>query len=564
MLLWKWCDLLSRGQREETARHLANHLRVSLQEKKLIFFGPGYLPNLDDGKIDAAQASLILSDHPAAAEFLRRLLPPDLADPPDRSIAEDVDSTIAAEWINDPELSRLLFENLSDEDYWPGVVQRLQELRRANARKFLEYRALAVALALVYDQALPIFWPHRQVDSHKVPIAPMPVTFWFNFWIEGNESQALMFDLRRLSPGEIKYIVDAPLDLSEFRWARKNAKYQRSDLAKAFDAVSYSQERIGSGRFHWEGGDYTLQIIRLQGGICVDQAYYAAIVGKARGFPTLFFTGQGSQGGHAWFGYLKGENQWELDCGRYKYQNYAIGEALDPQTWLPISDHQLNLYAKGLRDPLAYFASEDDILIGHLSESAGDTSKALDAYESAMQVCPQNPSGWAAKADYLVRAKAPANLLRSHHEAAIQQFLTNRDVRVTHQIALAELARQAGDISAAESLERQIIAQNKRQRSDLSVNVAARKVIALVDARQFDQALAEYRRQLKAVGKTGGGHLFYDIVQPLVEALVAAGREAEARECLALARKSLAPVAGGTIDGDLRELEMSLRSSPGQ
>ncbi|HEU4679905.1 MAG TPA: hypothetical protein VFS35_10320, partial [Terrimicrobiaceae bacterium] len=153
---------------------------------------------------------------------------------------------------------------------------------------------------------------------------------------------------------------------------------------------------------------------------------------------------------------------------------------------------------------------------------------------------------------------------RSHHEAAIQQFLTNRDVRVTHQMALAELARQTGDISAAESLERQIIAQNKRQRSDLSVNVAAQKVIALVDAKQFDQALAEYRRQLKAVGKTGGGHLFYDMVQPLVEALVAAGREPEARECLALARKSLMPVAGGTIEGDLRELEMSLRSSPGQ
>ena len=138
MLLWKWCDLLSRGQREEAARHLANHLRVSLQEKKLIFFGPGYLPNLGDGRIDAAQASQILSDHPAAAEFLHRLLPPDLADPPDRSIAEDVDSAILAEWINDAELSRLLFENLSDEDYWPGVVQRLQELRRANARKFID------------------------------------------------------------------------------------------------------------------------------------------------------------------------------------------------------------------------------------------------------------------------------------------------------------------------------------------------------------------------------------------------------------------------------------------
>lgn len=564
MHLWKWCDVLSRNQRSEAARHLADHLRRSREDGKLIFFGPGYVPSFHDEKFDAEQASQILSGYPASAEFLRRLLPSDLSDPPDRTIAEDLKQEIVVEWINDPELSRLLFENLSERDYWPGVLQRLQELRMSNASKFTEYRALAVALALVYDQAFPNFWPHGQVDPKQVPTTAMPMTTWFNFWIESNESRALMFDLRMLSPGQIKHIVDAPLDLSEFRWARKHARYQRSEFAKAFDAVSYSAERVRTGRFHWEQGEYCLQNIRLRGGICVDQAYYAVIAGKARGLPTLFFTGQGSQGGHAWFGYLKAENRWELDCGRYKNQNYAIGEALDPQTWLPISDHQLQSHSRGLRDGLEYFASQDDILIGRMSETAGDAVKALHAYESAIQVCPQNPSGWAAKAEYLVRAGAPSNVLKSHHEAAVQQFLTNRDVRVAHQIALARIARQAGAIEEAESLERQIIAQNKRRRSDLSVNVAAQKVIALVEAKQFDQALAEYRRQLKTFGETGGGNLFYDIVQPLVEALLAAGREREARDSLTLARKALKPEIGGTIESDLRDLEMSVASRPGR
>ena len=88
--------------------------------------------------------------------------------------------------------------------------------------------------------------------------------------------------------------------------------------------------------------------------------------------------------------------------------------------------------------------------------------------------------------------------------------------------------------------------------------MAAQKIIALVAAKQFDQAFAEYRRQLANLGKTGGGNFFYDIVQPLVEALLAAGDERTAREVLALARKALKPGIGGTIDGDLRDLEMSV------
>ncbi len=187
-----------------------------------------------------------------------------------------------------------------------------------------------------------------------------------------------MLDLRKLSPDQIKYIVDAPLDLAEFRWARKYAKYQRSEFAKAFDAVSYSRARATSGAFVWSQGEYTLQNLRQQAGICVDQAYYAMIAGKAHGLPTLFFTGQGSQGGHAWFGYMKSENRWVVDCGRDKNQNYAIGEALDPQTWLPISDHDLKFQAKGLRNGLEYFSSQDDILIGRMSESMGDSVTCLE------------------------------------------------------------------------------------------------------------------------------------------------------------------------------------------
>jgi tetratricopeptide (TPR) repeat protein len=194
----------------------------------------------------------------------------------------------------------------------------------------------------------------------------------------------------------------------------------------------------------------------------------------------------------------------------------------------------------------------------------GNNVQASRAYQSAIQVCPENGSGWSAKAEYLRRSRAPLQVLKAHHQAAVQQFLTDRDMRVTHQLAIARIAREQGATQEAEGLERQIIAQNKRQRSDLSVSVAAQRIMTLIEARRFDDALAEYRRQLTAIGKLGGGNFFYDIVQPYVEAVSAAGQAAQAKEAIALARKGLNPEVGSILEGDLSELGKSLGNGSGR
>ena len=555
MFLWKWCEVLSRNQRREAGRLLARHLTLSAQDNSIIFFGPGDDPHFEHNSPRLEEVNKIVSDQTTGAQLLRQLLPTDLADVPDKIIAESLDPAVIAEWINDEELSRLLFENLSDHDYSPGVLTRLQEIYLRNRQKFKEYRGLAIALALVYDQSFPRFWPHRQVEPQWIPVAELPIAERFAFWVESNESGVLLLDLRKLSPDNIKFVVDAPLAASEFAWARKNVRYQRSDFAKAFDAVTYAWDRVKSGNFHWKSGEYTLQNIYRQEGICVDQAYYASIAGKARGLPTLFFTGQGADGGHAWFGYLKSGDTWELDCGRYKNQNYVIGHALDSQTWLAISDHELETHRQGRRKGLEFFSSQDDILIGEMSERSGDGARALRAYESAMQVCPQNRAGWNAKAAYLWRTGAPLNALKSHYEAALRQFTTDVDMRVEQQKALAQLARQQGASKEAERLEQQIVAQNKHKRSDLSVGVAVQKMISLVAAGQFDEAFAEYRRQVASLGKFGGGNFFYGIVQPLAEALLERGDARHAKEVLMLARKALKPEGGSIIDNELKGLE---------
>ena len=182
-----------------------------------------------------------------------------------------------------------------------------------------------------------------------------------------------------------------------------------------------------------------------------------------------------------------------------------------------------------------------------MSERSGDGAKALKAYESAIQVCPQNRAGWNAKAAYLWRIRAPLNVLKSHYETALRQFTTDLDMRVEQQKALAQLARQQGAFEEAERLEQQIVAQNKRKRSDLSVGVAVQKMISLVAAKQFDDAFAEYRRQVASLGKFGGGNFFYGIVQPFAEALLERGDARTPKKFLCLLAKLLNQRAAASL-----------------
>ena len=90
-----------------------------------MFYPPGNVPNPDSHALDIEQARQILGDPSAAAELLGRLLPADLINPAERSVADSLDQNIIVEWISDEELTRLLFAYLSEEDYQPGVLKRL-------------------------------------------------------------------------------------------------------------------------------------------------------------------------------------------------------------------------------------------------------------------------------------------------------------------------------------------------------------------------------------------------------------------------------------------------------
>jgi len=558
LTLWRWCELLSRTEEEEAAGLVRRHVFIDQATGKNGLLPPGENPATELKQIPLETAAAIARQESDQGRLFSRILPPGNA-PATGLITTRLNTDCAAALLRDQKFSRAFFAALSPTDYAPLVLANLQAIYSASPAKFAEYANLAIALAVVNDSKFPAYWPHRQVKRDLVPREELPVAEQFAAWVAANESRALITDLRKLSPEHLKFVVDAPVARAELEWARKNIRLPRVNFDRAFSMVKYRNDRLAKQQYEWTESPYQLQKIRELGGICVDQAYFAILAGKALGLPTLFFTGQGTDGGHAWFGYLKADEQWELNSGRYATQKFATGQALDPQSWKPISDHELEMLAARFRDQPAFLASSADLLIAALLEKAGDTARAAKALESAVRTCPRHHEAWQAQRAFLARTGASPAARKTFHEAALKQFGTNSDLKAEHRRELAALARECGDTSAANRLERLILMENRNKRADLSVGIAAQQINALLAAGKLDEAGKEFRSQLASLGESGGGNLFYDVVSPYVLALIEANRKPEARRVLESVRKKLAPEEGGILDVDLTALEDSAK-----
>ena len=558
LTLWRWCELLSRTEESEAATLIQHHIFKNKATGNNTLLAPGQNASENLTEIPRETALQFVAQQSSGDNVFSRLLPEGSA-PATGLLATRLKPAFAAELLRDEKFLRIFFTTLSPRDYAPLVLAHLQSINDSSPSKWKSYSNLAIALAVVNDTKKPSYWPHPQVKQALVPREEIPVAKQFEQWVAANENHGTLADLRTLSPSQLKFVVDAPVAPSELEWARKNIRLPRVNFSRAFFVVKYRHDRLKSQQYTWSEAPYLLQNIQKLGGICVDQAYFAMLAGKACGLPTLFFTGQGTGGGHAWFGFLKADERWELDCGRYATQNYATGEALDPQTWTPISDHELQMLTAKFREQPAFLASTADLTLGALLEHSGDQARATKAFESAVRTCPAHNEAWEAQSAFLARSGAPAPARKAFHEAALLQFANNRDIKAAHLQALADISRETGDTTTANKLEHQILAENRTQRSDLSVGIASRQMDTLLEAGKFDEATKEFKKQLVSLGQTGGGTFFYDVVSPYVRAMIKANKKPEAIQAIRSARTKLAPDENSPLESGLKALEASAK-----
>lgn len=559
--LAQWCRLLGTPEPEALRAWLGRRvLRDPERQNALLVVPSGMsLPADADGR-PLPMAAEELRGTRIPPGILQALLPEDYT-PQDGPVAARAQEEFLIASAADQEFLEEFLRECGPDDFAPVALMRLERLRRAYPGAWPAYRSLMLAYALVHDQREPAFWPHHQVAAAAVPRTAENLAAQFGYFHRANEARRLEHDLRRLSVGELKFLVDAPVPSSELEWAAANVELGRGRFDRVLGLVQYDQRRADDGVFHWPHGPYVLGEIAAKGGICTDQAYFACIAGKAKGIPTIFFAGQGRDGGHAWFGFLRDRGKWELDAGRFFNQRYTVGQALDPQSWLPITDHEL-LYLSGraVRSP-RHDAALGDLAMAAIYRRRGDLDSSAAAADSARHHSPDYVAAWEAKEEVLLESGDLA-ALRAHYTEAIDRFRREEDLRVRYQARLAGLERAAGDGRIANRLEERMIRENRRSRMDLSTAAGAELLSRLVEDGDVEAALREYRALTARLGPQGGGNFFYGVVQPFVLKLQAGGHGKDAQRALDLAGRAMKFERGSILAREFDQLEAAVAGAP--
>jgi hypothetical protein len=365
---------------------------------------------------------------------------------------------------------------------------------------------LAIACALVFDEPVRINPAiYGEVDqsqsgsSTRSSAGPTEASALarYRFFRDSEKKGSLKAPLDQLTPGELVWVVDAPVPDSELVWAQKYVNFSRRDWGRAYGHIRYRMDRATQGVNPYKA--YTLSEIEKEGGICGDQAYFAAISAKANGIPAMVIGGVGDRGGHAWFGYYIGRNQWNLDTGRYA-DNYAAGTTNHPQTGASIKEHELRQFTDPARRTADFRQSERLVELASLLRDAGQPDLSTLSYELALRSAPKNITAWNAKLDALAAAKVPAEEWLRESARMRTTFREFSDLVQEIDKREANYVASNADAATARKLVRRQTARMQRtdsQRSDLIL----------------DSFFREAEIATKAGDKEGVGRIYRDALR---------------------------------------------------
>ncbi len=461
--------------------------------------------------------------------------------------------------LENAEFSDEFYAVLQAVDYLPEVFRILSDLHRADPARFRTYANLALAIAVVYDVPPPPYWPHTQVTPAALPRRwPKPLDA-FVWWTHEDRQGHTYLPLSRLATEELKFVVDAAAPFDDLAWSQEIVNYPLDQFAKTYSLIKYRRDRNNLSAAVWPGPTYSLPAILGAGGICVDQAYFASEAGKARGVPTLLFRGAGNDVRHAWFGYLDGHLQWQLDAGRYAEQKFVTGVAFDPQTWRPISDHELKFIAERFHALPSYQQSRIHAEFAGDYLVTGEAAAAVAAARKAVNYERRNQNAW----EILLRAEKAAGFTPKQIEAtlyeAMQAFARYPDLEAYYSNEVCRSLRVRGETSAADYEQRRIARKYQGDRSDLSVAESRDILLRSIATQSLEEQIRTFNRVLDSYGRSAGIQFFDQVVAVFALHLAQLGHPQDAIAALERARGAMKVQPGSQLDQEFAIVFAALR-----
>jgi hypothetical protein len=219
---------------------------------------------------------------------------------------------------------------------------------------------LAIAVAVVWDKPridVYDYTQHQRRTKSLLPEGQLGAIENFRYIVD-NEKK--LVQPTHFYPWEfLTFVIDHRTPLPEREWAFAYYKAAKGKVASWHQDVPYDKDMLKGEQTHnasllpkIAGKEYTLANIRKYGGVCANQADFAARVAKSVGAPAAWCWGESAHRGlHAWWMHVhiasatKDEIKFTLlSDGRYQgfeQDKFYIGHVTDPQTGKDMLDRDL-------------------------------------------------------------------------------------------------------------------------------------------------------------------------------------------------------------------------------
>lgn len=452
--------------------------------------------------------------------------------------------------------AREYLDLFSHYDDHPRVYEILNTLFAEEGESFRTYANLGMAIALVYDQKPPGGWPHHQVDAAVLPRRlPDPLAA-FRFWVASDKAGKTLHKLGELGIGELKYVVDTPVSLADLAKAQK-LRVRLRNIKDLYPGIVYSHDRLKERRYDWPYRDYGLEKIKELGGICVDQAYYTSQVAKACGVPAMMVSGAGSNGNHAWVGFLDQRERWDFSTGRYEASKFVTGVTFDPQTWQQPTDHEIALLTERFQTSPRYLVSRIHSIFALEYLEREEIAEAIKACHLAIKSESRNFEAWDLLIKAQKKAKVREEVLRDIYQKGAKTFSGIADLEAHFLKREATSLIHDGAKDEAEKIRARIISRNRRERPDLALEESKGELDKLIESGSIEEQIAFYKQQIQKL-KDAGLVTYYGLTRPFLEHLVSEKKFEEAKEALEYTERKMEVSPDGQLAEEISNWKYTL------
>lgn len=397
------------------------------------------------------------------------------------------------EWlVKHPTLGPLLLTALSPRDNPARVLSVLTALRTTFGKTVEQFPELTVATCVVWDS------PTREDQTPEQATRAACDVFAH---LTLNRAK-MRFDPQALPWPILLYLVDSRVTPDERIWAL-NTYHLPREAGQAYFQVRYDMAGFYSGQ--WKGGDrqsYTLPNILKLGGVCKDEAHFAAETCRANGIPAAVCTGSSGngEGFHAWVGLLKISQRravFDFQTARYPEHGFWSGTVIDPQTGEKLADSEVAMVAEWSAAP------PPKRLLSHaLTQSLDlldEPQQRITACKAALEAAPGNQQAWLALVNECIQPQTPATTVTEVSEV-IERFALGRydDFAFKSFTTFIAAARPEDQLAMLDRVSKFF-----PNRPDLLADLALRKGDALRKASRPVDALRLYEEVLQIALRYG-------------------------------------------------------------